>query len=203
MEILYIDKFFWNMTGLGSITGLENLNVSQATDFSETFMGCKLLDEIDISSWNMSNATTFNQMFMNCISLEHIEWANNYDIMGLTGNALTQTFSGLTSYNTDLDISSIHLEYTPDKLTTLTRMFYQFGKNNGGITTHIYVNAAWPDYNAFSGLTAAGKKNIFAQASNVLNYKGDDAYKTAAGQVDYDQFTLDYIYGNGVFEIKY
>ncbi|MCQ2748814.1 MAG: DUF285 domain-containing protein [Clostridia bacterium] len=71
--ITKLDGAFAGCLSLTEIKGLENFDVSGATNFSQVFSGCISLEDFDISSWDMSSATDINQMLSNLNKLTELD----------------------------------------------------------------------------------------------------------------------------------
>ena len=65
-------SWFWGMTNLRSITGLEYLNTSDVTTMWGMFTSCSSLTTIDASSFNTANVTNALSMFDGCSNLTTI-----------------------------------------------------------------------------------------------------------------------------------
>ena len=65
-------SWFWGMTNLQSITGMEYLNTSEVTTMWGMFANCSSLTTIDASSFNTANVTNALSMFDGCTNLTTI-----------------------------------------------------------------------------------------------------------------------------------
>ena len=65
--------WFYGMTNLETITGMNYLNTSQVTDMLFMFRGCSLLTSLDLSHFNTSNVTNMESMFYGCSSLTSLD----------------------------------------------------------------------------------------------------------------------------------
>ena len=91
-------RWFFNMSNLKDINGIEYINTSNANFLEEMFYGCTSLTVLDLSEFNTSNMSSMNGMFWLCSSLETIYAGDGFKAKG-TG---TNMFSGcekLTGYN--------------------------------------------------------------------------------------------------------
>ncbi|MBR0270004.1 MAG: BspA family leucine-rich repeat surface protein [Prevotella sp.] len=112
--------WFYGMTNLQSITGVEYLNTSNVTNMgwmfgrcsaltsldlstlntanvtnmTTMFLGCSALTSIDLSSFNTANVTSMQQMFSNCSSLTTIYAGNEWNTDGVTNS--NYMFEGCT-----------------------------------------------------------------------------------------------------------
>ena len=65
-------RWFYYMTNLKSITGLNYLNTSEVTHMDAMFTNCKLLTSLDLSSFNTSKVVDMTAMFSGCTNLRTI-----------------------------------------------------------------------------------------------------------------------------------
>ena len=65
--------WFYDMTNLQSITGIEYLNTSEVTNMGHMFNGCIELTSLDLSRFNTSKVTHMNQMFQFCYELTSLD----------------------------------------------------------------------------------------------------------------------------------
>ena len=79
--------WFLGMNYLERITGLENLDVSAATNLRCMFQNCLNLKTLDLSSFDTKNVTDYYQMFLQCSKLETIYVSTKFVIKsGATGS---------------------------------------------------------------------------------------------------------------------
>ena len=91
-------KWFYYMSKLTDITGLEYLNTSSVNDMSSMFYLCSSLPSIDLSHFNTANVTTMTLMFYGCNQLRGLD---------------------LTSFNTQKVDNMSYMFSRCDKLTEL------------------------------------------------------------------------------------
>lgn len=78
-------------TNIINIESLKNLDVSNVTNFSHMFDGCKSLTEINgLLKWKVSKGINFEAMFYNCESLSNINGLQNWDVSN--GNNFSYMF---------------------------------------------------------------------------------------------------------------
>ena len=138
--------WFWNMSELETIEGIENLNTSETTNMSSMFFGCAKLTSLDVSgfdvrklpstismfrectslttiycnnTWNNPNA---NNMFLGCTSLKGAVAYNDTKVNGAMANPADGYFTGKWNLNVgDHDYGTIELAqswaYTNDTVT--------------------------------------------------------------------------------------
>ena len=152
----YTLGWFYYMTNLQSITGIENLdtryvcnmsdmfrycssltsldvsgfNTANVYDMSNLFDGCINLGSLNLSGWNTSKVENMQQMFKDCSSLTTLD-LSSWDTSDLT--YLVATFYGCSGL-TSLNLSS----WNTSKVTTMELMFY-----NCSNLTSIYVYNGW------------------------------------------------------------
>ena len=106
--------FYW-MSDLSKIEGIEYLNTSNVTDMRYMFRGCSLLTSLDVSGFNTSNVTDMGYMFEDCSGLTSL------DVSGFNTSKVTDMqymfddCSGLT----DLDVSG----FNTSNCTNMKSMF--------------------------------------------------------------------------------
>ena len=89
--------WFFDMSNLSDITGMEYLNTSEVTLMSGMFSGCSRLTGIDLSHFNTGKVTNMPSMFYGCTGLTTL------DLMTFdTGNVLNMKnlFDGCTNLTT-------------------------------------------------------------------------------------------------------
>ncbi len=97
--------WFYAMTKLTSINGLENLNTSSVTSMYQTFYNCQGLTSLDLSGFDTSLVTDMSGMFQGCSNLESVNlsgWTNTkVTNMSSMFNGCSKLSSvGLTGFNT-------------------------------------------------------------------------------------------------------
>ena len=117
--------WFWNMSELETIEGIENLNTSEVTNMASMFSGCAKLTTLDVNgfdvgklpftismfrectnlttiycdkTWNNPNA---NNMFQDCVSLKGAVAYNDTLVNGTMANPATGYFTGKWNVNID------------------------------------------------------------------------------------------------------
>lgn len=76
-----------------TITGLDNLDMSEVTNMSRMFWGCEALTSLDLSGFATWNAPDMNHMFYMCTSLESLYLGEPFE----PGSDVTFMFSGCSS----------------------------------------------------------------------------------------------------------
>lgn len=99
-----------------SVFNPEDFDVSGVSNFSEMFLDCMFLKELDLSSWRPINATSMNGMFYGCMYIEMID-LSGFDISAV--KELSGLFSNCQSLTT-LKLDGLN----PSSATTLSSLFY-------------------------------------------------------------------------------
>ncbi len=91
---------------LTEISGLENLNTSEAVDMCEMFYGCSSLKKLDLSGFKTANVSNMYQMFYNCNSLTSLD-VSSFNTEKI--ETMYQMFYNCSSL-TSLDVSHFNTE---------------------------------------------------------------------------------------------
>ena len=67
--------WFYQLTKLTTITGIQNLKMDNVNDINSMFCDCESLTSLNLSSLNLGNVTNMHQMFEGCTGLENIIFA--------------------------------------------------------------------------------------------------------------------------------
>ncbi len=108
-------NWFYGMSMLSSITGLEYLNTADVTNMGCMFSGCSSLTSLDLRSFDVSNVTNMCLMFFNCSSLTSLDLSSFNTANVTTFQDMFRSCSNLKS----LDLSSFNTE----KVTSMQNMF--------------------------------------------------------------------------------
>lgn len=140
-DIRSTGKWFYNFTGLKTITGLKNLNTSNVTEMSGMFGNCTQLENLDVSSFDTHNVTRMASMFYGCSSLINLdvsEFKTNQleDTRSMFGNckALTtlnmKTFKASKAKNSSgmfegcKNLSTLYMnDFSPEEVSECGLMF--------------------------------------------------------------------------------
>ena len=98
-------KWFYQMTALTDITGLEYLNTSEANDMSRMFGECSSLTSLDLRSFHTDSVTTMTHMFDGCSSLTEVDLSSFHtekvdDMSSMFGKCSSLTALDVSSLNT-------------------------------------------------------------------------------------------------------
>ena len=103
---LTTNRWFWRLTNLESVVGLEYLNTSEVTDMSSMFQECSKLETLpNFNMLNTQKVTSMASMFEDCYALKELDLSNlntanvtNMDNMFSTCNSLSEL--NLSNFNT-------------------------------------------------------------------------------------------------------
>ena len=70
------EGWFYHLSELTTIEGLENLNTSAVTDMNTMFSGCSSLMSLNLSNFNTSAVTNMSEMFYGCSGLKELNVSN-------------------------------------------------------------------------------------------------------------------------------
>ena len=93
------EHWFYELSALTTIEGLENLNTSAVTDMKNMFYGCSGLTELNVSNFNTSAVTNMQGMFFNCYRLTELNVSNFNTSAVRDMSAMFWRCSGLTELN--------------------------------------------------------------------------------------------------------
>ncbi len=84
-------SWFWGMTNLQSITGMDCMNTEEVTTMWGMFSSCSSLTTLDLSSFNTSKVTNMLGMFSDCSNLTTIYAGEGWSMatVSVTGNMFT------------------------------------------------------------------------------------------------------------------
>ena len=90
-------RWFYNMTNLQSITGMEYLNTTSVKNMSEMFADCSGLTSLNVSGFNTTSVTNMSEMFYNCSGLTSLNVSGFNTAYVNDMNSMFNGCSGLTS----------------------------------------------------------------------------------------------------------
>ena len=149
-------SWFWGMTNLQSITGMDCVNTSAVTNMSYLFYNCWRLTSLDVSHFNTQNVEDMSGLFWYCSHLTSLD-VSSFNTENVTSTS--SMFRGCDALSA-LDLSNFNTEnvtqmqymfegcrglknldltnFNTSKVTNMTRMF----NDCRGLTT-IYVGNGW------------------------------------------------------------
>ncbi len=128
--------WFYDMTNLQSITGIEYLNTSEVTNMGHMFNGCIELTSLDLSSFNTSKVTHMNQMFQFCFELTSLD-LSSFNTAKVTD--MGWMFDGCTNLRTIY----VGDGWSTAAVTASTRMFRNCTSLVGGQGTTYNESNPW------------------------------------------------------------
>ena len=145
--------WFYQLTKLTTITGIQNLKMDNVNDINSMFCDCESLTSLNLSSLNLGNVTNMHQMFEGCTGLENIIFAGvnteNVTNMG-------DLFLNCRSLKT-IDLSS----FNTSKVTNMAYMFYRCTS-----LTTVYVSDSWTTANV------TNSERMFERCNNIVGGMG-------------------------------
>ena len=159
-------QFFYGLTNLKTITGLEYLNTAKVTDMSRMFESCSKLTSLDVTNFNTGNVTDMSRMFSSCSSLTsldvtHFNTANVTNMNSMFYDCSKLTSLDVTNFNTEnvTDMNSMFLNcstltsldvtnFNTENVTDMRKMFCVCSKltsldvskfNTGNVTDMSYM----------------------------------------------------------------
>ena len=137
-----LNRFFYDLTKLKTITGLEYLNTENVTDMGYMFYGCSALTSLDVTHFNTAKVTNMSYMFSSCVALTSLDvtkfnTANVADMSGMFSGCKTLTSLDVSKFNT-VNVTNMSYMFSMCKLTSLdvskfntvnvTNMNYMFAR---------------------------------------------------------------------------
>ncbi len=116
-------RFFYNLTKLKTITGLEYLNTWNVTDMGYMFYGCSALTSLDVTHFNTAKVTNMSYMFSSCVALTSLDvtkfnTANVTNMSGMFSSCKTLTSLDVSKFNT-VNVTNMLQMFSGCKLTSL------------------------------------------------------------------------------------
>ena len=117
-------RFFYNLTKLKTITGLEYLNTWNVTDMGYMFYGCSALTSLDVTHFNTAKVTNMSYMFSSCVALTSLDvtkfkTANVTNMSGMFFSCKTLTSLDVSKFNTVNVTNMLQMFSGCSKLTSL------------------------------------------------------------------------------------
>ena len=125
--------WFYNMSNLQSIMGMNYLNTSEVTHMGWMFSGCTELTNLDLSNFNTSNVTNMWGMFILCSSLTSLD---------LSSFNTSQVTDMTSMFNRCINLRTIYVGngWSTATVTSSTWMFYDCTSLVGGQGTTYNAN---------------------------------------------------------------
>ena len=188
-------KWFWQFHSLTTITGIGNLNTSEATNMNSMFYDCSKLETINVNGFDVSKVTNATAMFKSCVKLTTITCNNSWSIavtdnMFLSCNDLKNTSAGIEylQYKVDGSMANPTTGYfTPDATPVVIP-----GKGTKNDPYCIGTLSQWNQFatNVNGGNDYSGKYvKLTADIENITTMVGT-AENAFAGEFDGDGHVL-------------
>ena len=121
-ENSYGDKLW---SSLEKIYGLENIDMSNATNMRYMFNESKMKEISGIENWNTSSVTSMEMMFSGCVNLKTLDVAN-WDVSNV--NSFAGMFQG-HSWEGDMNLEHIDVsKWNTSSATEMNHVFYGCSK---------------------------------------------------------------------------
>ena len=119
-----LNRFFYDLTKLKTITGLEYLNTENVTDMGYMFYGCSALTSLDVTHFNTAKVTNMSYMFSSCVALTSLDvtkfnTANVADMSGMFSGCKTLTSLDVSKFNT---VNVTNMNYMFARCSRLTSL---------------------------------------------------------------------------------
>ena len=111
--------WFYDLSALTTIEGIENLNTSVVTDMSGIFWGCSRLTSLNLSNFNTSKVTNMEGMFSGCSGLKELN-VSNFNTSAVTN--MSDMFSGCSGLKTILNPNTWQCEQSQDMFKGCTQL---------------------------------------------------------------------------------
>jgi bacterial surface protein 26-residue repeat protein (fragment) len=113
-------RWFYRLTNLTTIEGLEHLNTSEVTDMEGMFEKCDAITTLDLSNFDTSKVENMSGMFRLCKSLTNLD-VSSFDVSAVED--MTFMFDGCESLE-ELDLS----HFNPPLTAAKSDMYYNCHK---------------------------------------------------------------------------
>ena len=121
-----LHSFFYYLTKLETITGLEYLNTAKVTNMRKMFSGCSSLTSLDVTHFNTAKVTDMSYMFANCVALTSL-YLTNFNTAKVTN--MERMFSFCKALTTIYASS----KFVTPQVSNSIRMFYNCEKLKGEV----------------------------------------------------------------------
>ncbi len=192
-------RWFYRMSKLTNIMGIENLYTFEVTNMAAMFLSCSKLEELDVSHFDTQKVTSMSAMFYGCSKLTSL------DLSGFNTSNVTEMYSmfqycdlleslDLRGWNTANVTTMSQLFLRCGSLTTLdlssfdthevTSMSYMF-QDCSNLTT-IYVDCNWntDKYTSSNGVTSLFKNCTSLVGMNGTTCDGENNLSKEYARVD-------------------
>ena len=102
-----LSRWFYGMSKLETIEGIEYLNTSEVTDMSEMFQDCGKLRRVDLTHFDTSIVQDISYMFNGCTSMASLDFSNFTLADGTATTALMRNCSSLKTLKVSKSFANI------------------------------------------------------------------------------------------------
>lgn len=121
-------SWFYMMSNLNSVRGLEYLVTDDVTTMNSMFIGCTALKSLDLTNFNTSSLTNMSRMFYSCHALTTLD-LSSFNTSRVTG--MSEAFY----YCPQLTTIYVGNEWSTASVTDGSSMFYECRNIKGGLGT--------------------------------------------------------------------
>ena len=144
--------WFYDLSALTTIEGLENLNTSEVTDMSGMFSGCSHLKDLNVSNFNTSKVTSMSWIFAGCSGLTSLN-VSNFNTSKVTD--MGSMFSRCSSL-TELNLSN----FNTSEVTSMNSMFSRCSDLKELNVSNFNTSAVTSMNSMFSGCSGLKELNL-------------------------------------------
>ena len=146
------EGWFYNLSALTAIEGLENLNTSAVTNMREMFSGCSGLKELNVSSLNTSAVKDMSGMFSGCSGLKELN-VFNFNTSAVTNmSGMFKNCSGLNELYV--------FNFNTSAVTNMSEMFSGCSSLKELNVSHFNTSAVTDMSSMFSGGSGLTSLNL-------------------------------------------
>ena len=146
------EGWFYNLSALTAIEGLENLNTSAVTNMREMFSGCSGLKELNVSSLNTSAVKDMSGMFSGCSGLKELN-VFNFNTSAVTNmSGMFKNCSGLNELYV--------FNFNTSAVTNMSEMFSGCSSLKELNVSHFNTSAVTDMSSMFSGGSSLKELNV-------------------------------------------
>ena len=178
--------WFYVMTNLESITGMEYLNTSEVTNMWSMFSYCSKLTSLDLSHFNTSQVTDMGSMFAGCSGLTSLDLSsfNTSKVTNMSwmfGNCTELTSLDLSHFNTSKVTNMWFMFSYCSKLTSLDLSHFNTSQvTDMGSMFSYCIGLTSLDLSNFNTSKVTSMYNMFYRCSNLRTIYVGSGWSTAA-----------------------
>ena len=183
-------RFFYNLTKLETITGLEYLNTEKVTDMDRMFYYCSSLTSLDVTHFNTANVTDMSFMFYSCSSLTSLDVTNFNTEKVMNMGSMFSSCSSLTS----LDVTHFNTANVED----MNYMFSNCSSLTSLDVTHFNTAKVTNMSSMFSGCSSLTSLDVTyfntAKVTNMISMFSDCSSLTSLDLTHFNTAKVKYMY---------